>query len=78
MSATDGDALKRVVRCAECSNAAVKHHFGFTGTDELYCSGRSGTVDHDDGCTFGVRGQPMIAVVRQDVDISKDAAVRGW
>lgn len=70
--------MKDTIRCSECSSAAWKPHVGFCGTDELVCSDRSGTVDPDDGCTFGSRGAPRVAVSEYEVDIGNRAAVNGW
>lgn len=69
--------MKTIVRCAACATAARRPGFGFAGADELYCSERGGAVEPDDGCTFGARGRPMTAVVRQDVDIGAHAAAGG-
>lgn len=71
-------AFKDVVRCAECSNAARKIGFGFTGPPALYCTERSGTVDDDDGCTFGTPGTPRTAAGGFDIDLGGDAAVKGY
>ena len=74
-----GKDMKRFIRCAECANAARKPSFGFAqGQSELYCTERSGTVDDDDGCTFGRPGSPRHAWIACEVDIGDDAAKRGW
>lgn len=70
--------MKRVTRCAKCANAAIKLGVGFTNPSELICVDRSGTVDPDDGCTFGVPGEPGNAVDSYDVDLAGDAAVNGY
>ncbi|MEG0303915.1 hypothetical protein, partial [Gordonibacter sp.] len=69
--------VKRETRCSESVSAARKLGFGFSGTDELYCSERGGTVDPDDGCTFAARGQPMVGINYQDVILGEHAAVHG-
>ena len=70
--------MKRVTRCSKCSNAARKIGFGFTGPPALYCTERSGTVDDDDGCTFGTPGTPRTAAGGFDIDLGGDAAVKGY
>lgn len=70
--------MKRVTRCSKCSNAARKIGFGFTGPPALYCTERSGTVDDDDGCTFGTPGLPRYAADGFDVELGEDAAVKGY
>lgn len=70
--------MREVIRCADCSLAALKYGVGFAGRDELHCTGRSGTVEPDDGCTFGTRGQPGVAVADYDVTISGHEAVCGY
>lgn len=69
--------MKNVVMCSKCANAALKLHTGFIGTNELYCTKHSGTVDEDDGCTFGIPGAPQTAVSDYEVDINERAAVNG-
>lgn len=71
-------AFKDVVRCAECSNAARKIGFGFTGPPALFCTERSGTVDDEGGCTFGAPGSPRYAADRFDIELGSDAAVKGY
>ena len=46
--------------------------------DGCYTDERSGTVDDDDGCTFGRPGSPRHAWIACEVDIGDDAAKRGW
>lgn len=70
--------MKRVTRCSKCANAARKIGFGFTGPPALYCTERSGTVDDDDGCTFGTPGRPRHAADVFDVELGEDAAVKGY
>lgn len=70
--------MKKVVRCSECAIAAVKLGFGFTGSSGLYCTERTGTVDEDDGCTFGISGIPKTAVSDYEIAIDNRAAVNGW
>ncbi|ACU94013.1 hypothetical protein Ccur_02860 [Cryptobacterium curtum DSM 15641] len=68
---------KKVIRCAECSNAAWRQHVGFHGTNELYCMERSGTVEPDDGCTFGCEGKPRWAAIEYEISLGDDAAKHG-
>lgn len=70
--------MKGIVRCSQCSSASWRLGFGFAGSDELHCTERSGTVEPDDGCTFGARGQPGTAVCEYEIDIGNHAAVNGW
>ena len=69
--------MKRVVRCGKCSIAARTLGVGFTNPPELLCTERSGTVDEDDGCTFGVSGTPRTGASGYEVSISDHEAVYG-
>ena len=69
--------MKRVNRCCNCTECAVRTPAGFIPADELYCSLSHIWVDPDDGCTFGHRGEPMRYVEDVDVDIETSAAVYG-
>ncbi|MDY3129974.1 MAG: hypothetical protein SOW20_08145 [Berryella intestinalis] len=70
--------MKTVISCESCQLAAVKQHVGFFGEDEIWCTLSHVVVDRGDGCTFGERGEPGVAVRLLDVDLGGDAAVRGW
>jgi hypothetical protein len=68
--------MKELIPCTNCQTAYILRHFGFSGKDELGCTQR-GLVEQGDGCTFGVKGTPQIAVLWQDVNIGADAAKGG-
>lgn len=70
--------MKPVIRCSKCGNAALKLGVGFTNPSELICTQRSGTVEPDDGCTFGFLGEPTTAVHDYEIDLGNAAAVCGY
>lgn len=69
--------MREVVRCSGCRTAAWCVPCGFTSVPYLICRDRSDTVDQDDGCTFGMPGEPGTASDAPDVDLVFHAAVDG-
>ena len=70
--------MRKVVRCAKCSSAAIKQGFGFTGESYMYCAKLDSLIYPDDGCTFGSHGEPRTAVEDISVNIDSRATVNGW
>lgn len=74
--------LKPFVRCKDCSYRGRYLAPGFLSSEESICKLFSGPdilpVELDDGCTFGKRGEPGLAIRQYDVIIGDHAAVNGW
>lgn len=71
--------MKKVVRCLKCEKACVDLGVGFCSTPCLWCTYFNFEVSKDDGCTFGVKGEPKYKLVRDiPVDIESHAIVNGW
>lgn len=68
---------KTVTRCAKCQNCAICRSAGFTASEYLVCTRTNDEVDEDDGCTFGLRGNPRQGIVPYDIDISSSYHMRG-
>lgn len=69
--------MKEITRCIGCSSARWLQVVGFTAVPRLVCTEREGGVDPDDGCTFGIPGEPGRAVKGYDVHLGDHAAVDG-
>lgn len=69
--------MKETTRCIGCSSARWLQGVGFTAVPRLVCTERKDAVDPDDGCTFGLPGEPGTAVKGYDVTLGERAAVNG-
>lgn len=58
-----------VTRCRACAMCARIVGCGFTATTRLHCTDRDRDVGPDDGCTFGLRGEPMPGIVPCEADV---------
>lgn len=56
---------------------AVVSSAGFLSEDALYCTDRMREVAPDDGCTFGVEGDPARGCLDPYTSIAGHAAVEG-
>ena len=64
-------AIKRMVRCSTCGMCAYVLPPGFVSVPELHCTTFGDmAVDHDDGCTFGTKGEPFQAT--EGIEVSLD------
>lgn len=70
--------MNEVIACKGCAEGAWRYGCGFAAVPVLMCTKYGHDVTADDGCTFGSKGEPGVAVTGYDVDIAGDAAVRGW
>lgn len=69
--------MKKVVRCGGCSYCGYRYGFGFNGGVTLYCLDRGREVSREDGCTFGVKGEPQPYSNAPSVDVCGDHAAHG-
>lgn len=69
--------MKRATECRNCSLCVKELPVGFTSQERLYCTDRRCYVDPNDGCTFGVKGNPSVASSGIEVYIEGHAAVYG-
>lgn len=70
--------MNKLIACKDCADGAWRYGCGFASVPTLMCTKHGCDVSVDDGCTFGTSGEPGVAVSGYDVDISDDAAVRGY
>ena len=69
--------MKQVTRCSRCCNALVRTPAGFNSADQFFCPDRGEWVEPDDGCTFGVHGEPGRANLGETVSIETSASAYG-
>ena len=86
MSATDEPSgakvvieTSEIVRCGECSLAAVIVPCGFIAEPTIRCTERNlSEVGRDDGCTMGAPGEPQPMIDRYDIDLSVAYNPTNW
>lgn len=74
--------FKDYVRCFECELCRVWRSAGFRAKEYMFCSERSVEgcnyrVSRNDGCTFGIKGEPEYISNHPDVTIAGFECVYG-
>lgn len=69
---------KKIIRCAKCGCCSVYRPAGFIACKELVCKRTNESVDEDDGCTFGIIGEPSQGIVPYDVDLSSSCGMQQY
>lgn len=70
---------KKLVKCIGCELCCVYYPAGFTSQPTYLCTDRREYVEvtSADGCTFGIKGSPILAVMPYDITLGTDAITYG-